>query len=207
MHNHSLQEIVEILRNEKGAYLCSNYHTVYDMEYYDVIDEIYDSKEVSKQIKDDYLNVRKKFKPISERMVKNVKDPLMKTIKIRENFINFITVIHEFNKTNIDATNETISNHLGVDYSGVKSFFFKRRNFLERYVNFFYGRPTKYSLNDKGKNLVDILNYFSQFYRNLELKECHECNLNTKDKCTANHSDECPLIKLGKHLHFKPKDV
>lgn len=118
-----------------------------------------------------------------------------------------ITVIHEFNKTNIEATNETISNHLGVDYSGVKSFFFKRRDFLKRYVNFFYGRPTKYSLNDKGRNLVGLFNYFSQYYRSLELEECQGCDLNTKDECRANQPDECPLIKLGKHLHFIPKDV
>jgi len=206
-HNHSLSEIVELLREEKGAYLCSNCHTVYDMEYYNVIDEIYDNKEVSNRVKDDYLNVRKKFKPISEINIRNIKDPLMKKIKIRDSLIKYIMLIYEFNKTNVDATNETISDHLGVDYSGVKSFFFKRRHFLEHYVNFNSGRPTKYLLNDKGRNLVSLLNYFKQHYRSLELEECQDCDLNIKGECRANQPDKCPLIKLGKHLHFKPRDV
>jgi hypothetical protein len=206
-HTNSLPEIADLLRKEKGAYLCSNCHTLYDMEYYNVIDEIYDNKEVSNRVKDDYLDICNRFKPISKTMVRKVKDPLMKTIKIRDNFISFITVIYEFNKANIDATNEMISNHLSVNYSGVKSFFFKRRDFLKRYVNFSYGKPTKYSLNDKGRNLVRLLNYFIQYYRALELDECQDCDLNSEDGCKANHSNECPLIKLGKYLHFKPKDV
>ncbi len=90
---------------------------------------------------------------------------------------------------------------------GVKSFFFKRRDFLEHYVNFNPGRPTKYSLNDKGRNLVNLLNYFKQYYRSLELEECQGCDLNSKDEFRANQPDECSLIKLGKHLHFEPRDV
>ena len=90
---------------------------------------------------------------------------------------------------------------------GVKSFFFKRRDFLEHYVNFNPGRPTKYSLNDKGRNLVNLLNYFKQYYRSFKLEECNECELDSEDGCLAKRFDECPLIKLGNHLHFIPEDV
>ena len=91
----------------------------------------------------------------------------------------------------------------------------RRRDFLKQYVDFdipldshrFNGESTKYSLTDKGRNLVGLFNYFSQYYRSLELEECQGCDLNTKDECRANQPDECPLIKLGKHLHFIPRDV
>ncbi len=101
------------------------------------------------------------------------------------------------------------------DYWDAKSFFFRRRDFLKQYVDFdipldshrFNGESTKYSLTDKGRNLVELINYFKQYYRSFKLEECIECELDSEDGCLAKRFDECPLIKLGNHLHFIPEDV
>ena len=202
-NSYSCSEIAEILRKERGAYICSNCHTVYDMDYYNVIDEIYDNKEIVKNVKDDYHKLRINFTPISKTMVRNVKDPLQKIIVIKENIINYFTTIYELSQKNINATNKTISNYLGVDYSAVKSFFLRRRTFLENYLDFPYGRPIIYTLNHRGKFFVSLINYFKQYYRSLELDECQDCNLNSKKECLANNPDECSIIKLGNHLPFE----
>ncbi|MHA1489722.1 MAG: hypothetical protein ACTSRI_08705 [Promethearchaeota archaeon] len=199
----SCSEIVEFLRSEHGAYICSNCHTVYDMKYFDLIDDIYDNQETAEKIKEDYHNVRRSFTPITRSMIRNVANPLKKSILITKNYEKYIIAIDDLSNQSIDATNNIISNKLGIDYSGVKSFFLRHRDFLKHYIDFFYGNPTRYTLNSLGEALVFLINYFNDYYSSLELDECKECSLNTGERCSATAPNQCPLIKEGKHLHFK----
>ncbi len=53
-----------------------------------------------------------------------------------------------------ESTEKSISNYLGLEYSAVKSFFLRHRNFLEEFIIFSNGKPTIYSLKIKGEKLI-----------------------------------------------------
>ncbi len=192
---YSCSEIVKILRKENGAYLCSNCHTVYDMEYLNLINEIYDSKELIEKVKEDYHRTRMNFSTISDVMVDKVKDPLKKSINIRGQYKKYLLAIYNLSKKNIKITKKSISNHLGLDYSAVKSFFLRHRNFLENYINFSNGKPTFYSLKTKGKKLISKIEYFKNLYQSFQLEDCVNCNFNVRDKCIANSPNQCSILK------------
>lgn len=200
---YSCSEIVEILINEVGSYICTNCHTVFDMEYFDIIDDIYDDKEIAKKSKQDYFNVKEKFTPITKSEVKKVKDPLKKKFKIRGNYSKTLIAIYELSRNGIIATNKTISNYRRKDYSGIKSFFLRRREFLNKYVDFDFGKPTKYSLNNRGIQLVSLIYFFRDYYNSLEFDECKNCKFKMAKNCSANQPNQCPLIKKGGYLPFQ----
>ncbi|KKL46961.1 hypothetical protein LCGC14_2340340 [marine sediment metagenome] len=193
----SCSEIVKTLKDEVGAYICSNCHSVFDMEYLELINEIYDDKELIEKIKTDYHKIKMKFTAISDKMINNVKDPLKKTINITGNYKNYLFAIYYLSNQGIDITKKSIANYLGVDYDAVKSFFLRHRNFLEKYINFPYGNPTIYSLKIKGLKLISEIEYFINFYQTFQLEECINCNFNVRKKCIANSSNQCshPIIK------------
>ncbi len=47
--SYSCSEIVEILRKEGGGFICTNCHSVLDMEYFNILDAIYDDKEIAEK--------------------------------------------------------------------------------------------------------------------------------------------------------------
>ncbi|TFG17071.1 MAG: hypothetical protein EU531_04390 [Promethearchaeota archaeon] len=203
-NTYTCSEIADILEKEKGVYICSNCHTVLDMDYYDIIEDIYDSEEIIKKVKDDYHRVKNRIEKISKISLQNIKDPLTKNkiFAIRENVIVYFNAIYELSQENINITNKSISKKSGIDYSGVKSFFFRRRDFLKRYINFDIGSPTIYKLTQKGENFVSLINYFRRHFQTLELNECVDCKYRRENECIANKPDQCPFIKSGTHLPF-----
>lgn len=136
-------------------------------------------------------------------MVEKVIDPLKKKIKIRGNYIKYLSAIYELSKNGITASNNSISDYLKIGYQGVKTFFLRRRKLLEQYVNFDFGRPTKYSLNKRGIQLISLIHSFRDHYRSLELDECRSCKLNMGKNCSATQPYQCPIIIEGEYLPFQ----
>lgn len=201
--SYSCSEIVEILRKEDGGFICTNCHSVLDMEYFNILDAIYDDKKIAEKTRQDHLHIKRKFIPISKKMVEKVGDPLKKEIKIRGNYIKYLNVIYELSKNSITASNNSISDNLKIGYQGVKTFFLRRRKLLEQYVNFNSGRQTTYSLNKRGMQFISLIHSFRNYYRSLELDECKSCILNMGKNCSATQPNQCPIIIKGEYLPFQ----
>jgi len=199
----SWKEIVNILKNDIGGFLCTNCHSVLDMEYLRVIDKIFDNEKICEKTRKNYLRVKKNFNLISDEMIKRVGNPLKKDVVIRGSYIKYLGAIYKLSKKGSVATNKTISNLLNIKYAGVKTFFLRRREFLEQYVNFDFGRPTQYSLNIRGTKLVSLINYFRNYYCSLEFDKCENCIFNKRFKCIATQPNQCPIIVNGNNLPFQ----
>ncbi len=155
------------------------------------------------QKRQDHLHIKRKFIRISKEMIEKVGDPLKKKNKIRGNYIKYLSAIYELSKIGITASNNSISDYLKIGYQGVKTFFLRRRKLLEQYVNFNSGRPTTYSLNNRGMQLISLIHSFRNYYRSLGLDECRSCILNMGKNCSATQPNQCPIIIKGEDLPFQ----
>ena len=106
-------------------------------------------------------------------MVKDLRNPLKKyisNIAIRATYVKYLEAINDLsNKSNL-PTNKTISDKIGVSYSAVKSFFLRHDDILKIFINYSYGNPTVYSLNDEGIKIIRLMRYFKHYYSSLKFK-------------------------------------
>ena len=173
LYERPCSEIVRIIEKEGGGgYICSNCHSVLHFDkYIHLLEKIYDDKSIRKKVFEDYIQVSKSFTPIDTKELK-IKDPLKKSDKITENFEKLLMAIYDISEIGIDVTNIGLEDNTGISRISINKFF-KKYDFLKKYINIVVGRggrgsiPTKYFLTDEGKKLVKILNHFKDYYCSL----------------------------------------
>ena len=163
---HSCSEIVKILEQERGGYICSNCHTVIHYEKFHLLDEIYENKNVVKRILEDYNSVSKNFTIIHYNSAL-VGNPLKKTFKITESIERYLTAIYEITKSGYDVTVYTLAEYLKISSSSISNYFYRKKNVITQYIDIIARRPTKYVLNKYGGEIISLIYHFRDYYNSL----------------------------------------
>ncbi len=162
-------EIIRILEQEKGGYLCANCHTIIHYKHIHILDKIYDNDEIVKSVFNDYKNVCNKYTLIHRK--RTIRDPLKKDIIIDESIERYLTAIYEISKSEHDVTSTALMNYMGLTRTRPILIFFRRKNsFIKNYVKVVVGRgrhPTKFVLTEEGKDAIKIIQHFKNYYSSL----------------------------------------
>lgn len=163
---YSCSEIVKILEKERGGYICSNCHTVIHYEGLHLLDKIYEDKKIVEKILKDYGFVSKNFT-----LIHNddslIRDPLNKTLKITESIERYLTAIYEISKSGRDVTVYSLADYMGISSSSISNYFYRKKDVITQYIDIKAGRPTKYVLNNKGRECVSLIYHFRDYYNSL----------------------------------------
>ncbi|MHA2007416.1 MAG: hypothetical protein ACXABO_06725 [Promethearchaeota archaeon] len=158
-------EIAKLLRREKGGYICHNCHTVLHYKRIHLFGEIYEDRNLVKAVNDDYNDIYKNYSLIQK--VDFIKDPLRKSALVTRNIEKYVLAIDKLSKAGIYATSLALKDFLGLKSSKVVLSFFKGNKFIKLFVEIEKGRPYRFSLNDRGKEVISLLSHFRDFYSSL----------------------------------------
>ncbi|MBA7630707.1 hypothetical protein ES703_38231 [subsurface metagenome] len=162
-------EILRILEQEKGGYICANCHTVMHYKHIHLLDKIYNDEEIVKRVLDDFNKVNKKFAIIIRK--KAIRDPLKKDIIIDESIKRYLNAIYEISLSENEVTSTALMNYMGLTRTRPIHIFFRRKNdILKHYVNVKIGRgrhPTKFILTKEGREAVKLIHHFRDYYSSL----------------------------------------
>ena len=165
----SCPEIIQILEQEQGGYFCSNCHSVLHYKnHIPLLDKIYNDNNLMKNILDDYTRVFKKFTLIN-REGSVIEDPLKKSSLIQESFEKYLTAIYEISKSGGEVTTPALMDYMRLGSNAILTFFKRNIDIIKQYVDIKAGKPKKYILNDKGKEIVSLLYHFRDYYRSFNV--------------------------------------
>ena len=165
---YSCSEIIKILIQEKGGYICSNCHTVIQYKLIHLLDDIYEDKNIVKKIQEDYNSAHRKFTPMDNLSDVLIKDPLKKPLYINETFERYLTAIFEISKLKHEVTISDIANFTGFNPSTIHSFFKKESELLRQSIEIKIGlapTPTRFILTEKGREFISLINHFKNYFR------------------------------------------
>lgn len=167
----SCSEIVREMEKKyhRGGYICSNCHFVIhsDLSH---IDEIFDDKNMVKKVLCDKHTTLEKFKQNLIHNNKFIEDVLKPEKVSYKSIIEYLFALFKISREKQSGvTRKELLEYLGYKYyKGV----IERRKFLEKYVRIIareagrYGE-TLYFLTPEGENIVRLMYYFQEYYRNL----------------------------------------
>jgi hypothetical protein len=174
LYSLTCSEILKILNDESGGYLCSNCHMVLHNFNVNIMEEILENNKILENFKKDISRVRENFQKIEINEL-NIHDPLNKEIYVSKKMSNYLLAIYRINKNEQIATNKTISNILGLNSGSVHSYLniTHKEDFFREYININQAKrgglhkPSTYLLTEKGIKLVKQLINIRRFYESL----------------------------------------
>jgi len=167
----SCSEIVRILSQEKGGYICANCHTVISYKYIHLINKIYENKNDVKRILDDYNNVLEKFTLIHK--IEGIRTPLRKKSSHfnERGFVRYLDAVYELINSGREATTPALMNYMGLNDSSIFGFFRRWKSGLfNQYVKITAGKsriPHKYILTDIGETSISLIHHFRDYYSSI----------------------------------------
>ncbi len=162
--------IVRELESQIGAFICGNCHMFFHTNILRV-DKIFDDPNMVKIVKEGIERVNKKFRDNLIHSTELIKDPLKLDFQMKKAFIDYFFAFSDILKEKKVININNLMSKIGVSSSAINSFFNKRKHILERYGNIIKGKsryPTEYNLNDYGKTILRLLQYFKNYYENLK---------------------------------------
>ncbi len=166
----SCSELVQEMESQKGGYVCGNCHFVIHTKI-ELINKIYDDKNIIKAVINDRNRTIKKYEQNLIHSSKLIKDPLK--IDMRQeslSLMNYFFALYEIPEEKVEITSLDLEKKMRISRSAILKFFKKRKELLEKYGNIIPARgriPLKYYMNDDGKKIVRLMNYFKKYYKNL----------------------------------------
>jgi hypothetical protein len=160
-------EIAQILEQEKGGYLCNNCHTVvHTSGYYDLLDQVFEEEKVKENVLNDHAETKLKFNLISNPDL--IKDHFKLEKRLSDNFEQYLFSISSLSKSNKEITNKSLADSLGVSSRKIPAEFFNRNEYMKQFVKVNRkNKITLYSLTNKGKEAIELIEYFVQYYSSL----------------------------------------
>lgn len=162
----SCSDIVEILKKEDGGFICSNCHTVlHNEKYLQVLDKIYDNKEIIKKVKENFEIANKKFTPLSKISFK-LDNPLEKSKKVSDSLYVYLTAVFECSKLNKEVNNHNLTKYLGYSSeTTIKRYFKRNLDIIRDYIKISEKEDREiYRITKQGLLAVQLMNYFKNYY-------------------------------------------
>lgn len=160
-------EIAQILEREEGGYLCNNCHTVvHESGFYDLLDQVYEGDKIKEIVLTDHANTKRKFSLISNPDLINNHFILAK--RLSDNFEKYLFNLSRLSKLNEEITNKILADSLGVGSRKIPADFFNRNDYMKQFVKIDRkNKITIYSLKNKGKEAIELIEYFTNYYSSL----------------------------------------
>jgi hypothetical protein len=163
--DYSCSEIVKILEFEKGGYLCKNCHSVIQYTLKEqLLDVIYDNQQIAKNVLEDYINVKNKYKLLKDTGI--VGDPLIKTLDISETLLKYLDAFYDISQDSKDITIQKLMKNLKLSVGAVSAFIRRNWAFINNFLNVKYKDPESftsfkniYILTEKGKNYIELISF------------------------------------------------
>lgn len=171
-NKYTCSEIVSILEQEKGCYICANCHTVFHYKFNHLLDDIYEDEKIRKKILKDYSNAINKSTCINNKL-SLIGNPFKKSIIIDESIVRYLTGIYNITELGVDVTTKNLLSYLGLSpasHSSVHNFIKRKGKFLAKYINIIRGKShksTKFTLTKEGKELIKLIYHFKNYYSSL----------------------------------------
>jgi len=166
----SCSELVEEMERQKGGYVCGNCHFVIHTKI-ELIDKIYDDKNITKEVINDRNKTIKKFEQNLICSLKSIKDPLKLDMRQESlSLMNYLFALYEISEEKGVITSLDLQEKLKISRTSSLKFFAKRKELLEKLGNIIPARgciPVKYHMNIDGKRIVCLMHYFKEYYQNL----------------------------------------
>ena len=167
----SCSELVREMESQKGGYVCGNCHFVIHTKI-ELINKIYDDKNVIKAVINDRDRTIKKFEQNLICHSKLIKEPLKLDMRQESlGLMKYFFALYEISEEKSEITSLDLEEKMNISRSAILKFFTKRKELLEKYGNIIPARgriPLKYYMNDDGKKIVCLMHYFIDYYRNLK---------------------------------------
>ena len=161
-------EIVQELERQVGGYVCANCHMLIHTDMLS-INRIFDDKNIVGKIIENIKKANERFKTNLIHYSDSIKDPLKIDFQMKKSFPNYFLAFSDILEEKEEISINSLINKMKLSGSAVNSFFTKRKDILERYGKIITGRgrhPTEYHLNDYGKTILRLLQYFKNYYNN-----------------------------------------
>jgi hypothetical protein len=162
-------EIIRILADEKGGFICGNCHSVLGLtKNNDVLNRVYDEPELVKRIIFDYEQACKRIKLITYN--NRIKNPLQKARIINDNIFVYLLAIDEIIADGVDANNRNIATLLNLEDTTVRHMIHNRWDVFDQFLNFHQiarNRFKNYYFTSYGKKVVSLLKKFRDYYQQL----------------------------------------
>jgi hypothetical protein len=167
----SCSELVGEMERQKGGYICGNCHFVIHTKI-DLIDKIYDDKNIIKAVIKDRNRTIKNFEQNIIHHSKLIKDPLKLDMKQESlSLLKYFSALYEISEEKSVISSHDLEEKMRISRSSALKFFTKRKELLEKFGNIIPARgriPIKYYMNDDGKRIVWLMHYFKNYYKNLK---------------------------------------
>ena len=168
---YSCSEVVREMQKKyhKGGYVCHNCHTVIHTDL-ELAAKIYDDPNVFKKIRKDKEDAIKIYKQNLIHNTELIKNPLKSEIVKFKAFMKYLIAIFRIMEEKGEVSTVDLANEMGKnDSSTIRSFFRRRKSNLEKYGTIVFGdskNPTRFFMNEEGKNLIKLIFYFKSYYEN-----------------------------------------
>lgn len=181
LEKYNCSTIASILAEQKGGFLCGNCHSMFHKINFityarEILCEEYDNDNYLKEIKSIYQKIKINFRMVNLNNRK-LQNPLDKERRERGSLMKYLFAIYHSSQTE-RATPESIAKYLGIQQDSVNVYLW-RDQLIENYINIekktpilrgnlIYGyNPSRIELNDKGKELIELVLYTENFYDKL----------------------------------------
>lgn len=140
----------------------------YEIPFY-LLDKIYEENDIIKEVIDDYNYAVQNFTPINN--INSIKNPLLTIYQSNDTFERYLTAIYEIQNSREEVTTRSIANVLNLkETHSVRDFFKRHEKIINDYVSIedvLIGKPNKYSLTNKGLEVVKLMYHFRDYYKSL----------------------------------------
>jgi hypothetical protein len=171
--DYNCSEIAKILEFEEGGYLCKNCHKVIDYSsiHLKLLDEIYEDRAHVKEILNDYIQVKKRFKKFY--YINLINEPLKKLIRSQEELEEYLDAIYVMSQHGDEITHNSLANYLGLKRHTIFQYLKRRKSFFRDFINIDIGmghgyESTRIALTKQGKIYIELIYSFRDYYKNLK---------------------------------------
>lgn len=104
-----------------------------------------------------------------------IRNPLQSEIVKFKAFMKYLIAIFRIMEEKSEVSTIDLADEMGInDVSTIHSFFRRRKNTLEKYGTIKFGdskNPTRFYMNEEGKNIVRLLFHFKSYYENFTISD------------------------------------
>ena len=170
LYNSSCSEIANEIEKEKGAFICRNCHfTIHDNIHR--IDKIFENDITRRRAYKDYEICVKNYKKKFFTSATKIKDPLNANYKKYKALYVYLDAIFQISVEKGSVSIKDLRNRLGKNISNIYHFFQKRKDLLEKFGTIVREDSIKYYMNKEGKNFMELIYYFRDYYKNVEINQ------------------------------------
>lgn len=171
LYNNTCSEIVRLLEDQRGGYICRNCHRTIHTKR-ENINMIYDDPDRGKMEEMDYDKTVNDFLNNLIHSKNSIENPLKSQFDRHDSFLRWLLALYELSEMKgfkEGITRQDLRDHL--NNIGAYKHIFEKRKVSEKYVKIVAGRSTGgeatlYYINPEGIKIIHLIKYFQKYFKN-----------------------------------------